>query len=145
MPTFFQGFFGLFSRKNRRSASQDAIRKRTLESYQNVEWIPLSEAAQLMYDELDGTVWRTAADREPTHDARLDYMATHLVHNAPCEGRSPPSTSYQPVPAGEFKAGVIKGGGKYFQRYYESYLTFVDMRVRKEDLRDALKRMKARE
>ena len=144
MPTFFQGFFGLFARKSRRT-SQDAIRKRTLESYQSVEWIPLAEAAQLMYDELDGTVWRGAADWEPTREARLDYMATHLVQNAPIEGRSPPASSYQPVPARDFKAGVVKGGGKYFQRHYESYLTFVDMRVKKEDLREALKRLKAGE
>src|SRR5262245_34850692 len=124
MATFFQGFLGLFARKHRRP-TQDAIRKRTLDSYQSAQWIPLAEAAQLMYEELDGTVWRTAADREPGHDAQLDYLATHLVRNAPVEGRSPPTSTYKAVPAGDFQSGVIKGGGKYFQRHYESYLTFV--------------------
>jgi hypothetical protein len=140
MSTLLQAFFGFFARKNRHQANPGRAK---VELHQNVEWIPLPEAAQLMYDELDGTHWRREADGEPTLDARLDYMAIHLVRNAPIEGRSPSSSSYKPIASSEFNAGAFKSGGKYFQRDYESYLTFVDMRVRAGDLRDALQRMKA--
>ena len=107
-----------------------------------MKWLTLPDAAQLMYDALQGTPWRAAADNEPTPEARLDYLATYLVKNTPIEGRSPPSSSHKRIPPGEFAAGVIKGGGRYFQRHYESYLTFVDMRVSDEDLQDTLERMK---
>jgi hypothetical protein len=117
--------------------------KPKLEVYQNGKWIPLREAAQILYDELDGTQWRMAAETEDTPEARLDYMALHLVHNAPIDGRSPPSSAYKTIPEREFDSGVFKGGGKYFQRYYDSYLTYLDMRVRAEDLRDAVKKLRA--
>ena len=122
----------------------DAVpRKPKLEMYQNEERIPLSEAAQILYNELEGTQWRTAADREDTAEARLDYMALHLVHNAPIDGRTPPSSVYKNIPESEFDSGVFKSGGKYFQRYYDSYLTYLDMRVRAEDLRDAVRKLRA--
>ena len=108
-----------------------------------MKWLSLPDAAQVMYDELQGTRWRAEADGEATPEARLDYLATYLVKNTPIEGRSPPSSSHKRIPAGEFSSGVIKGGGRYFQRHYESYLTFVDMRVSEEDLRDTLERMRA--
>ena len=111
--------------------------------HQNEKWVPLADAAQRMYDELEGTDWRMTADKEPTTEARLNYMAMALAHHAPIEGRPPPSSSYKHIAPKEFDAGLIKGSGKYFQRHYESYLTFVDMRVREEDLLDALERMKA--
>ncbi len=154
MFTFRHGSFGsllgkivaAFRSDRRQSAEgiRDAVPgKPKLEVYQNEKWIPLREAAQILYNELDGTHWRTAADREDTPEARLDYMALHLVHNAPIDGRSPPSNAYKPIPPSEFDTGIFKGGGKYFQRYYESYLTYLDMRIRAEDLRDAVKKMKA--
>ena len=46
------------------------------------------------------------------------------------------------IPQDEFRNGVFKNGGKSFQRHGESDDVFVDMVVREEDLRDALKRMK---
>jgi len=108
-------------------------------------WIPLAAAAQIMYDELAGTAWRAMADREASTEGRLNYMAACLVRNVPIEGRAPPSSTHKSIPSGDFDDGIIKGGGKYFQRYYESYLTFLDMRVRAEDLLDALERMKTTE
>jgi hypothetical protein len=111
--------------------------------YQNEIWIPLAAASRIMYDELDGTMWRTMADRETSTDDRLNYMAGCLVQNAPIEGRPPPSSTHRSIPSGAFESGIFKGGGKYFQRYYESYLTYLDMRVKVADLRDALERMKA--
>ncbi len=111
--------------------------------YQNETWISLAAASRIMYDELDGTMWRTMADRETSTEDRLNYMAGWLVRNVPIEGRSPPSSTHRSIPSGAFESGIFKGGGRYFQRYYESYLTFLDMRVRVEDLRDALERMKA--
>ena len=117
--------------------------KPKLEGYQNGVRIPLREAAQMLYDELDGSQWRTAADREDTPEARLDYMALHLVHNAPIEGRSPSSGTYKSIPESEFDSGVFKGGAQYFQRYYDSYLTYLDMSVRAEDLRDAVRKLRA--
>ena len=154
MFTFRRGSFGsllgkirtarLSGRRQSAGRIRDAVPgKPKLEVYQNEKWIPLREAAQILYNELDGTHWRTAADREDTPEARLDYMALHLLQNAPIDGRSPPSNTYKPIPPGEFDAGLFKGGGKYFQRYYESYLTYLDMRIRAEDLRDAVKKMKA--
>lgn len=110
---------------------------------QSVKWITLPDAAQRMYDELQGTRWRTEADGEATPEARLDYLATYLVRNTPVEGRHPPSSTHKPIPRADFNAGVIKGGGRYFQRHYESFLTFVDMRVNEEDLRDTIESMKA--
>ena len=146
MSTFLQTFFDFFGRKDHHRAAQPAPPdKPKLESYRSGEWIPLSEAAQRLYDELDGTPWRTAADKEETVQARLDYMAIQLARYAPIEGRSPSSRSYRHIQPDEFNAGVIKSGGKYFQRDYESYLTFADMRVREDHLRDALQRMKAGE
>jgi hypothetical protein len=111
----------------------------------NEKWISLTDASKIMYDELEGTVWRTMADKEATPEARLNYLAAHLARNAPIEGRSPPSRTYKPIASGDFDAGIIKGGGKYFQREYESYLTFLDMRIKEADLREALKRMKGGE
>ena len=109
----------------------------------NVNWISLPEAAQRLYDALDGTPVRGEADKEPTAEARLDYMANRLVQVAPIEGRSPPSSTHRALTPKEFGAGVIKGGGKYFQRDYESYLTFIDMRVAEDDLQRALDALKA--
>ena len=154
MFTFRHGSFGSLLgkivaalRSDRRQSAEgmhDALTgKPKLEVYQNGKWIALREAAQILYNELDGTHWRTAADREDTPEARLDYMTLHLVHNAPIEGRSPSSNAYKPIPPSEFDAGVFKGGGNYFQRYYESYLTYRNMRIRAEDLRDVVKKMKA--
>jgi hypothetical protein len=153
MFTFRQVCFGsllgkisalLSGRRQSAEGIHDAVAaKPKHEVYQNGKWIPLREAAQILYNELDGTHWRTAADREDSPEARLDYMALHLVHNAPIDGRSPPSNTYKPIPPSEFDTGLFKGGGKYFQRYYESYLTYLDMRVRAEDLRDAVQKMKA--
>ena len=116
--------------------------KDTAPLHQEGQWIPLAAASQILYDELDGTMWRAMADRETTPEARLNYMASCLVRDVPIEGRTPPSSRYRNIPPVAFDAGIIKGGGKYFQRYYESYLTFLDMRVRGEDLREALQRMK---
>jgi len=114
-------------------------------SSQNERWIPLTDASKIMYDELEGTVWRTMADKETTQEDRLNYMAAHLVRTAPIEGRSPPSRTYKRIASGDFNAGIIKGGGKYFQREYESYLTYLDMRIREADLRETLKKMKGGE
>jgi hypothetical protein len=112
---------------------------------QNEKWISLTDASKIMYDELEGTVWRAMADKEATQEDRLNYLAAHLARNAPIEGRSPPSRGYKPIASGDFDAGIIKGGGKYFQREYESYLTFLDMRIKETDLREALKKMKGGE
>ena len=44
--------------------------------YQNSNLIPLPDAAQIAYDELDGTLWRTAADKwHGKPEERLDFMA----------------------------------------------------------------------
>ncbi|HKA45277.1 MAG TPA: hypothetical protein VKF40_25045 [Burkholderiales bacterium] len=111
--------------------------------HHNEKWIPLDEASRIMYDELAGTKWRAMADKEATLEERLNYLAAHLVRNAPIEGRSPPSMEHRPIPSGDFESGIVKGGGRYFQRDYQSYLTFLDLRIKEADLQDALKKMKA--
>ena len=113
--------------------------------YQNEKWIPLTEASRIMYDALDGTAWRTMADQETTPVERLNFMAGCLIRHAPIDGRSPPSTTHKRIPSGDFDAGIIKGGGQYFQRHYESFLTFLDMRIKEADLQGAIVRMKAGE
>src|SRR5262249_48241285 len=90
--------------------------------HHNEKWIPLDEATRIMYDELAGTKWRAMADKEATPEERLNYLAAHLVRNAPVEGRSPPSREHRPIPSGDFDSGIIKGGGRYCQRTYQSEL-----------------------
>lgn len=111
--------------------------------YRNDKVLSLSEAAQIAYDELDGTMWRMAADKwHGSPEERLDFMATYIIHNAPIEGCSPPSKIRKHIPQDEFKSGVVKGGGRSFQRHYDNQDTYVDLAVREEDFRDALKRMR---
>lgn len=111
--------------------------------YRDEKLISLPDAAQIAYDELDGTLWREQADRWPKPEERLDFMATYIVHNAPVQGCSPPSRVRKHISQDEFRSGVIKNGGKSFQRHHESHDTFTDLALREEDLRDAIKRMKA--
>ena len=111
--------------------------------YHDEKLIPLPDAAQIAYDELDGTLWREQADRWPKPEERLDFMATYIANNAPVIGCSPPSRVRKHIPQDEFRSGVFKNGGASFQRHYESHDAFNDMAVREEDFRDALKRMKA--
>src|SRR5262245_37780828 len=113
---FMAGLRG--GRRPAAAGMHDAVPGKKLEACRNGERITLREAAQILYDELDGTQWRTAADREDTAEARLDYIALHLVHHAPVDGRSPSSSAFKQIPEDEFDSGVFKGGAKHFQRYY---------------------------
>jgi len=113
----------------------DAVRRQEL--------ISLPDAAQIAYDELDGTDWRLAADNwHSKPEERLDFMATYISYNVPISGCSPPGKVRKQIPQDEFRSGAFLGGGRAFRRQSDNFDTYTDMVVREEDLRDALEKMK---
>lgn len=109
--------------------------------------IPLSEASQLAYERLKGTLWGLAAERlslpRNSPEGILDYMAVALSRESPIYGRRSPSTKLERIDEIEFRRGTITGGGKALEHYGESFPTYVDLAIERRELMRAIKRMKA--
>jgi hypothetical protein len=101
--------------------------------------MPLREAAQLAYDEADGTTFRIRRGRSP--EEKLEIMATYLANNAPILGVRPPSEDMKPIAAEEFAKGTFKQGGNAFRRHTDAGDTYVSLSIMEADLRRVIVKM----
>jgi hypothetical protein len=106
----------------------------------NDRFIPLREAAQLAYDEADGTTFRLGRGTKSPEE-RLAIMATYLANNAVIFGVKPPSEEMLHIPLKEFSKGTFKNGGESFRAHTDSKDTYVKLCILEKHLRAAIRRM----
>jgi len=101
--------------------------------------LPLREAAQIAYDEADGTTFRMNRGKSP--EQRLEIMATYLANNAVIFGVKPPAEAIVHIPMKEFRNGSFKNGGVSFRRLGETEDTYVRLAILEDDLRRVIRKM----
>ena len=73
--------------------------------------MPLAAAARNAYEQLEGTIWATAAERMhdiPSPTNTLDYMGQLLINEMEVFGTKPPSTVFRQIDEMRLKRGAVK-------------------------------------
>lgn len=111
-------------------------------------YLPLRAAAVLAYEKLDGGLYQIAADRmhdEPSPASSLEYMAQLLVNRGDMRlfGLRPPSRKFKAIEPVLLRRGAIEGNCSVFRPHDPKELPWVDLYVRRTELRARIKTMRA--
>ncbi len=98
--------------------------------------MPMREAAEKVYNALDGTTFPMNHSRPL--DVRLASMATMLAARITVLGARPPSGELVQVPREEFALGMFREGGSVFRRHAETADAWVRLAVREADVRETI-------
>lgn len=101
------------------------------------KYIPMREAATRLYEAGRKHESRFVyfADRLPTEDARLGWLATYIARRAQVLGKRPPSRDLEPF---SLTSGTFRDFGEQFWISYAKEPTYVDVHVDKVGFDDLL-------
>jgi len=106
--------------------------------------VPLPEACLIAFKKLHGTELVEVAHgfgADPEH--RLDVMARTISIEAPILGKRPPSPVLETLGKQTLAQGNFVGGARHFTLYGNEAPKYVDLAIKRSDLRRGLKRLLA--
>ena len=116
-------------------------------------YVPMIEATTRAYEELRSanSLWAATAERfagsalGKTHEegVRLYIATAFTTIGLPLYGRRAPSRIYERIPEKEFKRGSFLDNGASFKYFDAKFPVWVEIGVRKDNLDDAIAKMKA--
>jgi hypothetical protein len=109
------------------------------------KFVLMPEAAGMAYGELRALGLKQAEFADELAMQGMSekvFMAAALGYQVPIYGKHPPSDIYEVINKNEFKRGVFKDEGSSFQYYHEQKPLYVDIAIKRGDLRSAIENMK---
>ena len=101
--------------------------------------MPMREAAELVYNAMDGTTFPMNHNRPL--EVRLASMATMLASRVTVLGARPPSGELVEVPREEFALGMFRDGGSVFRRHAETADAWVNLAVHESAVRATIQEL----
>lgn len=104
-------------------------------------------ASQKAYEQLDGTLWKDAADKmhdEPSPANSLTYIGQALIHDGALRlyGNQPPSRVFRKIDLDIAQHAAVQDECQKLQPSGPKALPWVDLKVKRSELRARIKEMK---
>jgi hypothetical protein len=112
------------------------------------EYMPLSEAAQIAYEELracGNSAHVTMAERDSTATTEeiLQYFSIAISKEVNVFGKHPPSTKLERLDRSEIdRKGILCDGGDTFKYYAQDKAKYVDIAIKRVDLESVIEKFK---